>query len=61
MIKYLIMEGFMINAYEIYALKYVGPLTSLGALTMRNKDWDKVVSRNYYLWCIKGDNVNNSS
>ena len=46
----------MINAYEIYALKFVGPLTSLGALIMWNKDWEKVVSRNYYLWCIKGDN-----
>ena len=44
----------MINEYEIYALKYAGPLASSGALIMWNKDWNKIVSRNYYLWCIKG-------
>jgi len=44
----------MINEYKIYALKYAGPLTSSGALIMWNKDWDKVISRNYYIWCIKG-------
>ena len=44
----------MINKYEIYALKFAGPLTSSGALAMWNKDWEKVISRNYYIWCIKG-------
>jgi glyoxylase-like metal-dependent hydrolase (beta-lactamase superfamily II) len=44
----------MINEYEIYALKYAGPSTSSGARIMWNKDWDKVVSSNCYLWCIKG-------
>lgn len=44
----------MINEYKIYALKYAGPLKSSGALIMWNKDWEKIVSRNYYLWCIKG-------
>ncbi|GAG73785.1 unnamed protein product [marine sediment metagenome] len=44
----------MKNEYKIYALKYAGPLTSSGALIMWNKDWDKTVIRNYYMWCIKG-------
>lgn len=39
--------------YEIYAVKYAGPLTSSGALIMWMKDWDKVVERNYYIWCLK--------
>ena len=56
MVKYFIKEEFMINEYEIYALKYAGPLKSCGARIMWNKDWDKVVSTNYYLWCIKGGN-----
>jgi len=44
----------MKNEYEIYALKFAGPLTSSGALIMWNKDWEKIVTRNYYIWCIKG-------
>lgn len=43
----------MDNRYEIFAIKYAGPLKSSGALAMWNRDWDKIVSRNYYLWCIK--------
>ena len=39
--------------YEIFALKYAGPFTSSGALIMWMKDWDEVVERNYYLWCLK--------
>jgi len=44
----------MINEYKIYALKYAGPFTRSGAQIMWNKDWEKVVSSNYYIWCIKG-------
>jgi glyoxylase-like metal-dependent hydrolase (beta-lactamase superfamily II) len=40
--------------YEIYAIKYAGPFTSSGAFIMWMKDWDNVVERNYYLWCLKG-------
>ena len=40
--------------YEIYAIKYAGPFTSSGAFLMWMKDWDEVVERNYYLWCLKG-------
>ncbi len=40
--------------YEIYALKYAGPVTSSGAFIMWMQDWDAVIERNYYLWCIKG-------
>jgi glyoxylase-like metal-dependent hydrolase (beta-lactamase superfamily II) len=41
--------------FEIYALKYAGPLTSSGALLMWLQDWEKVEKRSYYIWCIKGD------
>jgi glyoxylase-like metal-dependent hydrolase (beta-lactamase superfamily II) len=42
--------------YEIYALKYAGPFTSSGAFLMWRKDWEKQVQRNYYLWCVRGEN-----
>lgn len=44
----------MNNKYEIYACKIAGPVERPGALVMWNKDWDKIVLSNYYLWCIKG-------
>jgi len=44
----------MISEYKIYALKYAGPLKSSGARIMWNKDWEKVISSNCYIWCIKG-------
>lgn len=40
--------------YEIYAIKYAGPFVSSGAFLMWNKDWEKTVKRNYYIWCIQG-------
>ena len=40
--------------YEIYAIKYAGPFESSGAFVMWNKEWEKTVKRNYYIWCIKG-------
>jgi glyoxylase-like metal-dependent hydrolase (beta-lactamase superfamily II) len=39
--------------YQIYALKYAGPFTSSGAFLMWRKDWDQVVQRNYYFWCLR--------
>lgn len=40
--------------YEIYALKSAGPFTSSGALLMWLQEWERVETRNYYFWCIKG-------
>ncbi|MGO9118757.1 MAG: N-acyl homoserine lactonase family protein [Desulfomonilaceae bacterium] len=42
-----------IPTYEIYALKYVGPMTGKLALVLWMEDWDKEVDRNYYIWAIK--------
>ena len=41
--------------YEIYALKYAGPLTSSGALLLWLREWEKTETRYYYFWCIKGE------
>ncbi len=35
--------------YEIYAIKFAGPITSSGAFVMWMKDWNEVVKRNYYI------------
>ena len=48
----------MKKEYNIYALNYAGPLKSSGAFIMWNKDWDKIVERNYYIWCISSDREN---
>lgn len=40
--------------YEIYALKYAGPLTSQLAMVFWNEGWNEQIDRNYYLWVIKG-------
>ncbi|NIO03728.1 MAG: MBL fold metallo-hydrolase [Proteobacteria bacterium] len=48
-------RGFVMPEYEIYALKYAGPLRSSGAFLMWLRDWDTVEERNYYIWCIKGN------
>jgi glyoxylase-like metal-dependent hydrolase (beta-lactamase superfamily II) len=42
------------DCYEVYALKYAGPFTSSGAFLMWLKDWEKIETRNYYIWCLKG-------
>lgn len=39
--------------YEIFALKYAGPLTSSGAFIMWLKEWEKTVERNCYFWLIR--------
>ena len=41
--------------YEIYALKYAGPLVSSVAMVLWNKDWEKKIERNYYVWAIRGN------
>ena len=40
--------------YEIYAVKYAGPLISSAAMVLWNTDWEKRIERNYYIWVIKG-------
>lgn len=45
---------FIMAEYEMYAIKYAGPFVSSGAFLMWNKDWEKTVKRNYYIWCIQG-------
>ncbi len=42
------------TGYEIYALKYAGPFTSSVAMVLFNKEWDKTISRNYYIWAVRG-------
>jgi glyoxylase-like metal-dependent hydrolase (beta-lactamase superfamily II) len=48
-------EELIMAEYEIYALKYAGPVTGPGAILMWLKDWERVGKRYYYLWCIKGN------
>jgi glyoxylase-like metal-dependent hydrolase (beta-lactamase superfamily II) len=42
-------------AYEIYAIKFAGPLTSSMAMVLWNTEWEKKIERNYYVWLIRGD------
>jgi len=39
--------------YEIYAVKYAGPVPRSGAHLRWQKDWDKKASGNYYNWVIR--------
>lgn len=41
-------------AYEIYAVKYAGPLVSSVAMLFWNTDWDVKIERNYYVWVVRG-------
>jgi glyoxylase-like metal-dependent hydrolase (beta-lactamase superfamily II) len=43
-----------VPTYEIYALKYAGPMSSKLAFVLWMEGWDKDVDRNCYLWAIKG-------
>jgi glyoxylase-like metal-dependent hydrolase (beta-lactamase superfamily II) len=40
--------------YKIYALKYAGPFTGSVAMVFFNKEWDKTIARNYYIWGVQG-------
>ena len=42
-------------AYEIFALKYAGPLTSSVAKVLFDTDWDKTIERNYYIWVVRNE------
>jgi glyoxylase-like metal-dependent hydrolase (beta-lactamase superfamily II) len=42
------------TGYEVYALKYAGPFTSSVAMVLFNKEWEKTIARNYYIWAVKG-------
>ena len=41
--------------YEIYAVKYAGPLISSVAMVLWNTDWEKKIERNYYIWVVRGN------
>lgn len=41
-------------AYKLFALKYAGPFTSSVAMVFFNKEWDKTIARNYYIWAVQG-------
>jgi glyoxylase-like metal-dependent hydrolase (beta-lactamase superfamily II) len=41
------------NTYEIYALKYAGPLQGPAMMLKWMKDIDKTAERAYFIWCIK--------
>ena len=40
--------------FEIYALRYAGPLEGCQALLLWNQGWDKRITRSYYFWCLVG-------
>lgn len=40
--------------FEIYALRYAGPLEGCQALLMWNQGWDQRITRSYYFWCLLG-------
>ncbi|RPJ08757.1 MAG: N-acyl homoserine lactonase family protein [Deltaproteobacteria bacterium] len=41
--------------YEIYAVKYAGPLVGSVAMLLWNTDWDQKIERNYYVWVVRGN------
>jgi glyoxylase-like metal-dependent hydrolase (beta-lactamase superfamily II) len=40
--------------YEIYAVKYAGPLISSMAMVLWNTEWENKIERNYYIWVVRG-------
>lgn len=40
-------------SYEIYAVRYAGPLESSGAFIFWLRDWAHRVQRNYYVWGLR--------
>jgi glyoxylase-like metal-dependent hydrolase (beta-lactamase superfamily II) len=40
--------------FEIYALRYAGPLEGCQALLTWNQGWDQRMLRSYYFWCLLG-------
>ena len=41
------------STYEIYALRFAGPLLSPAMMVKFMSDFDKTVERGYYIWCIR--------
>jgi len=41
------------SVYNIFALKYAGPIARSGAHLRWQQDWDKKAAGNYYIWCIR--------
>jgi glyoxylase-like metal-dependent hydrolase (beta-lactamase superfamily II) len=41
--------------YNIYAVKYAGPLISSVAMVLWNTDWEKKIERNYYIWVVQSE------
>jgi len=41
--------------YEIYAVKYAGPLISSVAMVLWNTEWENKIERNYYIWVVRGN------
>jgi glyoxylase-like metal-dependent hydrolase (beta-lactamase superfamily II) len=39
--------------YTILALKYAGPVASSKALVLWFREWDEIVERSYYFWCLQ--------
>jgi glyoxylase-like metal-dependent hydrolase (beta-lactamase superfamily II) len=39
--------------YQLFAVKYAGPVTKSGAHIRWQKDWDKKAGGNYYIWVIR--------
>ncbi|MDD4363073.1 MAG: N-acyl homoserine lactonase family protein [Atribacterota bacterium] len=48
----------MKNIFEIYALRYAGPVKRPAAVGMWNRDWGELAESSYYIWLIKGENEN---
>jgi hypothetical protein len=43
-----------VPVYEIYALKYTGPLKSKLGMLLWMEGWGEDIERNYYIWAIQG-------
>lgn len=46
------------NAFEVYALNYAGPVTGNGAFVHWLSDWDQQVERGYFYWLLQGAGMN---
>ncbi len=44
-----------VQTYEIYAVKYAGPVSGKLAFVLWMEGWDTDADRNHYLWAIKAN------
>ncbi|MCB2225565.1 MAG: N-acyl homoserine lactonase family protein [Desulfarculaceae bacterium] len=42
------------SSWEIYALRYAGPVETSRAMVLWNQDYDQTHRRAYYFWCLLG-------